>query len=160
MDVLGAGMLSARGAVQLRGWTGQWGRKQLHKYRPLPSPLPSTSQPCPPLQPTHPIHTHPPPQIYEAHARAALEYGDWAEYNQCQTQLVHLYSEGLPGSCAEFAAYKILYHAVHASRGEAKSLLGSMRAALGDEVGRVAGSAEVKHALRVRVGGVGQGLER
>ena len=34
--------------------------------------------------------------IYEAHARAALEYGDPAEYNQCQTQLNALALEVRP----------------------------------------------------------------
>ena len=47
--------------------------------------------------------------VYEAHGRAALEYGDLAEFNQCQTQLHAMYPlipEG--GGCvAEFTAYKV-----------------------------------------------------
>ncbi len=30
-------------------------------------------------------------RVYEAHARAALDYGDVAEYNQCQSQVAVLY---------------------------------------------------------------------
>lgn len=87
--------------------------------------------------------------VYEAHARAALEYGDVAEYNQCQGQMAALLAEGVKseGHCeAEFLACRILYQTVHARHGEHLQLLHTLR-----KVGpREAGIPEVAHALKVR----------
>ncbi|GFR50259.1 hypothetical protein Agub_g12445 [Astrephomene gubernaculifera] len=91
-------------------------------------------------------------KVYEAHARSSLEYGDTAEFNQCQARLGHLYAEGQPGCLAEFTAYRLLYETMHCasasgrSEGMAKSLLHTMR----NVPRELAGSPEVRHALQVR----------
>ena len=64
--------------------------------------------------------------VYEIHARIALEKGDLGEYNQCQTQLRVLYSSHLGGHPTEFKAYRILYFIHTRNRTDMNDLLADL----------------------------------
>lgn len=81
--------------------------------------------------------------VYELHARIALEKGDLGEYNQCQTQLRALYSLSLGGHPAEFLAYRILYFIHTANRSGLNDILAEITPA--DKK-----KPAVKHALDTR----------
>jgi hypothetical protein len=82
-------------------------------------------------------------EVYEIHARIALEKGDLGEYNQCQTQLKGLYRLGLKGRPNEFKASRILYYIHTANRTELNNALADLTAAEKKD-------QAIKHALDVR----------
>ncbi len=89
--------------------------------------------------------------VYAAHARAALEYGDAAEFNQCQGQLAALVAAGAPGARApEHLAHRLLYQAAHAAGGDRGEGLGLLRTLREAAAGGAAAAPEVAHALRCR----------
>lgn len=81
--------------------------------------------------------------VYEIHARIALEKGDLGEYNQCQTQLRALYKQKLGGHPIEFKAYRILYFIYTCNRTDMNDVLSDLTPADKQE-------EAIKHALDVR----------
>ncbi|KAJ1442077.1 SAC3/GANP/Nin1/mts3/eIF-3 p25 family-domain-containing protein [Ochromonadaceae sp. CCMP2298] len=88
--------------------------------------------------------------VYETHARVALESDDMNEYNQCQTQLKHLYASGLKGSEMEFTAYRVLYYVY--LRGNKKYTAGSSDLAhlMSTLKPEAMSDPAVAHALKIR----------
>ncbi|THH04786.1 hypothetical protein EW145_g5269 [Phellinidium pouzarii] len=76
-------------------------------------------------------------QVYEIHARMALEAADMVEYNQCQAMLKNLYELGIRGCNDEFTAYRILL-----------LLHGMNRSELNLLVGRLTGKQKTQNAIR------------
>ncbi|CAO2826183.1 unnamed protein product [Amaranthus hypochondriacus] len=83
-------------------------------------------------------------KVYETHARLALEFGDFPEFNQCQSQLKSLYAEGIAGCYMEFSAYNLLSVSLHSNN--RRDLL-SLMSRLSDEAKT---HQAVNHALSVR----------
>ena len=81
--------------------------------------------------------------VYEIHARIALEKGDLGEYNQCQTQLRALHLQHLGGHPEEFKAYRILYFIHTCNRTD-------MNNALADLTPEEKKVPAIKHALETR----------
>lgn len=81
--------------------------------------------------------------VYEIHARIALEKGDLGEYNQCQTQLRALYAQKLGGHPMEFMAYRILYFIYTRNQMAINDALADLTPAGKSDIA-------VKHALNVR----------
>ncbi|CAK7211941.1 hypothetical protein SCUCBS95973_001294 [Sporothrix curviconia] len=81
--------------------------------------------------------------VYEIHARIALEKGDLGEYNQCQTQLMALYQQGLKGNPIEFKAYRVLYFIHTVNQAALNNAMADLTAAEKKE-------EPIRHALQVR----------
>ncbi|PPQ66663.1 hypothetical protein CVT26_009417 [Gymnopilus dilepis] len=81
-------------------------------------------------------------QVYEIHARMALETGDMVEYNQCQATLKGLYELGIPGKVEEFTAYRILMLLHGRNRSELNLYVGQLTP-------KQKADPAVRHALEV-----------
>eukprot|EP00043_Microstomoeca_roanoka_P000341 m.27502 g.27502 ORF g.27502 m.27502 type:complete len:660 (+) comp10261_c0_seq1:100-2079(+) len=65
-------------------------------------------------------------QVYETHARIALEFADHEEFNQCQSQLNRLYKDGIPGQREEFLAYRVLEYMYKQSERDLNAVLSEL----------------------------------
>ncbi|PFH51050.1 hypothetical protein AMATHDRAFT_75238 [Amanita thiersii Skay4041] len=81
-------------------------------------------------------------QVYEIHARMALESGDMVEYTSCQATLKTLYDLGIPGRVEEFTAYRILMLLHGRNRSELNLFVGQLTP-------RQKADEAVQHALNV-----------
>ncbi|WWC88241.1 uncharacterized protein L201_003147 [Kwoniella dendrophila CBS 6074] len=81
-------------------------------------------------------------EVYEIHARIALEAKDLGEYNQCQTMLRQLYELGIKGHPQEFLSYRIIYLLHTRNRSDMATLLAQLTQTEKSDRG-------VKHALDV-----------
>eukprot|EP00038_Savillea_parva_P009413 m.183380 g.183380 ORF g.183380 m.183380 type:complete len:686 (-) comp15800_c0_seq1:100-2157(-) len=86
-------------------------------------------------------------EVYETHARTALEKADSAEFNQCQVQLRRLYGDGVKGSVVEFTAYRILYNIYSGSNADQLALMSEL---LDGDLNVDVTSKSVAHAMDVR----------